>query len=186
VTAAGTGSFGAMKINNYNLPLFNNGSVTAQTKIVIPIQFVSSNYNFVEIKMSFLVSALADIALGGWTTSGGGGSSVGIAENGESFTPMNSTQVSTYYATSGTVKPALDVIAYNVYHQFTMTISKSNPTDTQSTRNHYTFQTTYSRNGYGTTRVIGSGHYNTPTLGSRILTPSTGTTSATWSTVHYY
>ena len=71
---------GSVKINNYSLPLFNNGSFSGAA-IAIPVNFTSSSYNSVEIKVQYYVSNICNVILSGNTSSNGSGTSLTVQES---------------------------------------------------------------------------------------------------------
>jgi len=181
---------GGISVNNYSLPLFNNGSAggASSNTLVIPIYLTSSfPYNFVEIKVGYKVTASCDITLSGNTGSTGGGTNLPVSENSEVLTANTTTSyASTNFTTTGKVATANASLGMN--HQFRMTITKGTGAagGTFGVRNCYLCDTSYSQSGVGTTRINGHGTINSNSLASIVLTTSTGFISATWNTVHYY
>ena len=180
---------GGISVNNYSLPLFNNGSAGASSNtLVIPIYLTSSfPYNFVEIKVGYKVSASCDITLSGNTGSTGGGTNLPVGENSEVLTANTTTSyASTNFTTTGKVATACASLGMN--HQFRMTITKGTGAagGTFGVRNCYLCDTSYTQTSVGTTRINGQGIISSNSLASIVLTTSTGFISATWNTVHYY
>ena len=173
---------GGIKINNYSLPLFNNGTSSAAATFAVPIQFVSSSYNYVEVKVYFTCSANCNVFLSGNTASNGTGTTLATTESCESFiNPTNQTSPTT--STSGCIANAL--ASAGTYSHFTLKMSKG-VTGTYSTRNMYDFATCYTWNAAGAARGSGVGHIDSTSLASIVLTPTTGNISGTWNTIHFY
>ena len=75
---------------------------------------------------------------------------------------------------------------FGIAGQCTLTMTKGNNSTMHSPRNYYSYQTVYSTNAIGTTKINGIGHMDSLALASIILTCSTGTINGTYSTAHYY
>jgi hypothetical protein len=187
ITASGlVNANGGISINNYVLPLFNNGSFSGSSRVVIPISFTSSSYNYAEVKVQFLTSTQCNITLSGNTASNGSGTSLAVQENGE-ITIQHTAQNTPVYTTTGVVATNVtgQVQAGNINYQFTIKITKFASGGT-FLRNYYSFETIYGWYTVGTARVNGMGHLDSSSLASIVLTCSTGNIGGTYSTIHYY
>jgi hypothetical protein len=170
---------GGIKVNNFSIPLFNNGTATTASPLVIPILFTSSTYNVVEIRVSFSVSVACDVQLSGNTGSTGGGTSIAATERCETIT-VNS---ATTFATNANV--VANAAFGGINHQVKISITKASGSAAPADRNLYLFDSSYSKSGVGGTRINGHGYLGTSTLASLVLTPSAGTITASWYTTHY-
>jgi hypothetical protein len=173
---------GGIKVNNYSLPLFNNGITTNGASVYIPVYFSGNTYSNVEIRGTFSLSAQTSIILSGYTT---GNSAVAVTEAGETITTFNAQSTPTYTA-NGTV--ASNMPPYGLGGMFVMNMS--NNLSSTYPRNYKNFQSTYTQNGVGATSARGMGQLPESSVSSPlnniVLTPSSGTITMQWSTVHYY
>ena len=175
----------SVKVNNFSMPLFNNGSSSSGSSAVIPIYLTQNSvYNLVEIKMSFSVNTLSSLlTFSGNTQSDGLGTNISLAETGETATACTSQGTPTY-TQNGTI--AINIPAVGIVNQLRFCITKGNNSTGYSNRNYYTFEASYCQNGVGATRCIGIGHFVSTSLASIILKPTGGTINTNWNTIHYY
>jgi hypothetical protein len=195
LSATGTGSFGnisttgnlavggAVNINSYPLPLFNNGIFSGSTKAVIPVLWVNNSYNLVEIKVTFICSVVCDVSISGNTASNGTGTTLPPQEHGET-TVKSTVQGTPVYTNTGVV--ATQCAALSINNHFKLSMSKGDAATGYSNRNYYCGDTVYVYNAIGTARVYAMGHFDSTTLASVVLTCSTGTISGTYNTVYSY
>jgi hypothetical protein len=130
------------------------------------------------------VSGTCTVSLKGNTNSDNSGTVISVTEAGETYTTSTGTRVPAN-TTNGTV--ASSVATSNINNLFRMTITKG----TVAIRNYYIFESSYALNGVGTCYARGIGHLDnvnmsTP-LNCVVLNMSGGaTTTAYWSTAHYF
>jgi hypothetical protein len=176
----------SIKVNNFSLPLFNNGSTAINNATIIPLFITQySVYNYVEIKINFTVNATtSSLTFNGNTQTDGGGTNLTVQENGETTTVSNAQGTPTY-TQNGVL--ASNIAAYGITNQIRMCITKGSNTLSYGNRNYYSFETTYVQNGVGTGRVVGIGHLDSNSLASLII-KCNGTLlmNTTWNTIHYY
>ena len=177
---------GTIARSGVKLPRFDNGTFSGASTAVIPILFSDTQYNYVEIKVSYQVtSSGCNVTLSGSTSSNGSSPFAG-SEIGET-TVKYSSQSSPVYTTSGYVSQTTESV--NICNNFIIKINRA--TGGTQARNNYMFETVYCWSGVGTAKVYGMGHFDTATnlsnaLSSIILTASAGTISGTYSTQHSY
>jgi hypothetical protein len=180
---------GTIARSGVRLPRFDNGSFSGVSVGVIPILFSDSTYNFVEVKVNYIVSAVSNVVLGGNTASNGSGSALSLSEFSEITTTHNAGTGGNIKTASGYISQTTEQLGVN--NQFSIKIVRASGTSTTGYRNHYSFDTVYCWSGTGTARVYGQGHIDSALnlsnqLLSILMTPSTGTISGTWNTQHYY
>ena len=185
---SGTGSFGSvsagsLSVNSYTLPLFNNGTFSGANKAVIPVSFYGSVYNLVEIRVTFICSAICDVSISGNTASNGTGTTLSPSEAGET-TVNASSQGTPVYTTTGSVATGCEKLSIN--NHLKMSMSKGNTGSIYANRNQYSVDTVYCHSGVSTARVYAMGHFDSTALASVVLTCSTGTISGTYNTVYSY
>ena len=142
--------------------------------------FTSSIYNLVEVKVTFICSAICDVSISGNTASNGTGTNLPPLECGE--TVKATVQGTPVYTTTGLVATQCEKLSIN--NNLMLRMSKGNVTNAYSIRNHYSVDTVYCYSAASTARVYAMGHFSSTILASIILTCSTGTISGTYNTVH--
>ena len=182
-TAGEINANGGIKINNYSLPLFRNGQVSAASNFVIPVYFSSSNYSYAEIKLSFQVSTISNITMYANTAVNNTGTNILPQENGEIATAFNSLSSPTY-TQSGTL--ATNVPAVGIMNQIKIYLTKGSGSGTYAQRNYYNFENSVCQNGVGTMKVSGFGHLDSGSLACVVVQCNTGTMTGYWNTIHYY
>jgi len=178
---------GTIARSGARLPVFRNGTFSGASTATIPILFADTNYNYVEIKVRFILSSIANITLSG---NNGSGTTMSIYEQNER-TVKHTSPFSPIYSNSGLIASGCEQLGID--NICTITIAQASSVS-YGNRYHYYFDTTYCWNGVGSTRVYGSGFLSATNggnqarqpLGNIILTCSTGTISGTYSTQHSY
>lgn len=176
---------GTIARSGVRLPRFDNGSFSGATTGVIPILFNNTQYNYVEIKVRYQVSAICNVTLSG-SISSNGSSPFGGSEIAETTVKFNA-QSTPVYTNAGYISQTTEIL--NIDNNFTIKIIRA--TGGSNGRNHYMFDNVYCWANVGTSRVYGMGHLDTATnlsnaLLSIVMTASTGTISGTYSTQHSY
>jgi hypothetical protein len=179
---------GTIARSGVRLPVFSNGTFSGASTATIPILFSDTNYNYVEIKVRFTLSAdsTTNVTLSG---NNGSGTTLSALEKNER-TVKYSAQSSPVYTASGLVANSCGGNGTDAV--CTITIIQASG-GAYGNRYHYTTDTTYCWYGVGTARLYGSGFLGTSInndarqpLGNVILTCATGTISGTYSTQHSY
>ena len=178
---------GTIARSGARLPVFRNGTFSGASTASIPILFTDTNYNYVEIKVRFTLSSIADVTLSG---NNGSGTTLSIYEVNER-TVKNNSQSSPIYTQSGLVASGCEKLGID--NICTITIAQASGTS-YGNRYHYMFDTTYCWAQVGSTRAYGSGFLSATNGGNSarqplaniILTCASGNISGTYSTQHSY
>ena len=132
-----------------------------------------------EVRVSYSLTATANVILSGNTSNSGTGSANTQLEVGET-TIKNNAQSSPVYTNSSYVAQNNYVTGYQNLVKFSMCKATATPY-----ANYYTFDSVFSWSGVGACRTSGMGDFQ-GTIGSIILTCSTGNINGTYTTIHYY
>jgi hypothetical protein len=182
---------GVIARSGVRLPRFDNSSFSGSASFSVPILFSDTSYNYLEIKIRYVVSAICNLSI---SFRDSNGTTLGFSECALTTVRWNyqSTPIYTTFtggATSGLF--ANDVETAGIDNNVILRIVRSTGGSNAGLRNHYSYDNVYCWAGIGTTRGYGQGHVDNaylggPALAFMTLTCSTGTISGTWSTVHSY
>jgi len=172
------------------LPRFDNGSFSGSASFSIPILFNDTQYNYAEIRVRYVTSAVCNINISATSYTN---AAMGFNECALTTVKWNA-QGTPVYSTFTSVNSGLfadTVEQVGLDNNFIFRINRSSGTSTTGLRNHYTYDNVYCLSGVGTARGYGQGHIDNASVGGSPLqfvtfTCSTGTVSGTYSTVHYY
>lgn len=182
---------GTIARSGVRLPRFDNGNFSDNSGVVVPILFSDTGYNYLEIKIRYVVSDICNISIQFQDTNGG---YLGFSECALTTVRWNNQGTPVYTTFTGGVTSGLfanDVERAGIDNNVILRIIRSTGGTNAGLRNHYSYDNVYCWAGIGTTRGYGMGHIDNayvggPALGSMTLVCSTGTISGTWSTVHSY
>lgn len=172
------------------LPRFDNNTFSGASSFTIPILFSDTNYNYCEIKLNYIVSAICDINISSQNTSN---TSLSFFEHGLTTVRWSSQNTPTYTTSTNTSNAtfALNVEKDGINNNVMFTIVRATGTSITGRRNHYYYDHVFCFAGGGASRAYGFGYINNtsvggPPIASITFTCSTGTVSGTYSTVHSY
>ncbi len=172
------------------LPRFDNNTFSGASSFTIPILFSDTNYNYCEIKLNYIVSAICDINISSQNTSN---TSLSFFEHGLTTVRWNSQNTPTYTTSTNTSNAtfALNVEKDGINNNVMFTIVRATGTSITGRRNHYYYDHVFCFAGGGASRAYGFGYINNtsvggPPIASITFTCSVGTVSGTYSTVHSY
>ena len=177
---------GTIARSGVKLPRFDNGTFSGATTAVIPIYFSDTQYNIAEIRFRIAVSTICNVTLSGNSNNAGNGTAFSNGEVGETVIKQNA-QASPLYFNSSFIATSMESASGTDGNGIIRIIRT--PSTTSNFRNHYSSEVVYCLNGVGTTRLVGMGWVGTTStlsIGSIILTVSTGTISGVYNTTHYY
>jgi hypothetical protein len=181
---------GTIARSGVRLPRFDNGSFSGSSSFSIPILFNDTNYNYCEIKVRYITSAICNINISATSYV-----NAAMAFNECALTTVKwnaqGTPVYTTFTGGTSGLFANDVEQVGLDNNLIFRIVRASGTSTSGIRNHYTYDNVYCWSGVGTARGYGQGHIDTASIGGSPLqfitfTCNTGTISGTYSTVHSY
>lgn len=182
---------GVIARSGVRLPRFDNNNFSGAASFSVPILFADTGYNYLEIKIRYVVSAICNISIQFQDVNGG---SLGFSECALTTVRWNNQGTPIYTTFTGGVTSGLfanDVETAGIDHNVILRIVRSTGGWNAGIRNHYSYDNVYCWAGVGTTRGYGQGHVDNayvggPAIGTMTLVCETGTISGTWSTVHSY
>jgi hypothetical protein len=181
---------GTIARSGVRLPRFDNGSFSGSSSFSIPILFNDTNYNYCEIKVRYITSAICNINISATSYV-----NAAMTFNECALTTVKWNAQSTPDYQTGTnstsVTFAVTVETAGIDNNIIFRIVRASGTSSSGQRNHYSYDHVYCWAGIGTSRGYGQGHIDNASVGGSPLqfitfTCSTGTVSGTYSTVHSY
>lgn len=181
---------GTIARSGVRLPRFDNGSFSGSTSFSIPILFNDTNYNYCEIKVRYVTSAICNINISATSYAS---AAMTFFETALTTVKWNA-QETPVYTTFTNVTSGLfanDVEQVGIDNSFIFRINRASGTFASGLRNHYSYDNVYCWAGVGTARGYGQGHIDNASVGGSPIqyitfTCSSGTVSGTYSTVHSY
>ena len=181
--------YGTIARNGLKLPRFDYGTLGPATSVSIPILFSDTQYNVVEIRFRYEVSAITDINMSATSTTP---ATMNLGEVGLTIVKYNSASAPSYYSNSGTTSFifASTVEKIGTGGNLMFRIVRSIGSGDVGNRNHYSYDNVYCWSSVGTARGYGQGHIDNtgvggPALAYLNLICVTGNINGTWSTTHY-
>lgn len=181
--------YGTIARSGLKLPRFDYGSLGPATSISIPILFSDTQYNMVEIRFRYQVSAKTDINMSATSTTP---ATMTLGEVGLTIVQYNTQSAPFYYNNSSTTSFifASSVEELGTGGNLMFRIVRSIGSGNVGQRNHYCYDNVYCWYGIGTARGYGQGHIDNtgvggPALAYLNLICTTGNISGNWSTTHY-
>ena len=181
--------YGTIARNGLKLPRFDYGTVGAATTVSIPILFSDTQYNMVEIRFRYVVSAITDVNMSATSTTS---VAMNLSEVGLTIVKYNSPSAPSYYSNVSTTSFifASTVEQVGIDNNLVFRIVRATGTSSTGIRNHYSFDNVYCWSGVGTSRGYGQGHIDTAGVGGPALaflnfSCVSGNINGSWSTTHY-
>ena len=181
--------YGTIARNGLKLPRFDYGTVGPATSVSIPILFSDTQYNVVEIRFRYEVSAITDINMSATSTTPatmtlGEVGLTTVKYNAQSAPDYNSSASTTSFIFAKTVE--MVGTGGNLMFRIVRSIGVGNA----GQRNHYCYDNVYCWSSVGTARGYGQGHIDNtgvggPALAYLNLICVSGNINGTWSTTHY-
>jgi hypothetical protein len=180
---------GTIARNGLKLPRFDYGTVGPATSISIPILFSDTQYNVVEIRFRYEVSAITDINMSATSTTP---ATMNLGEVGLTIVKYNAQSAPVYWNNAGTTSFifASNVEMVGTGGNLMFRIVRSIGSGGAGQRNHYSYDNVYCWSSVGTARGYGQGHIDNtgvggPALAYLNLICVSGNINGNWSTTHY-
>ena len=176
---------GTIARSGVKLPRFDNGTFSGSS-FSIPILFNDTQYNYVEFRVRYTISALGNVNISATSYTNAAMGFNECALTTVKWNLQNSPDYQSFTAVNSGVF-AVVVESAGIDNNLTFRITRASGTS----RNHYSYDHTYCWGGVGTARGYGQGHIVNASVGGSPIqfitfTPASGTVTGTYSTVHYY
>jgi hypothetical protein len=164
------------------LPRFDNGSASGSASFTVPILFSDSTYNYAEVKVRYISSAVCTLTL---SAKNSGNTQLFVQEMGVTTAKWNSMSSPDYQTSNGSTSGtfAVSVEQTGVDSMITFRVVRA---ANSGNRNTFSYNHAYCWTGIGAARAEGVGYISGTQLASITFTSNTGTLSGTYSTEHSY
>ena len=181
--------YGTIARSGLKLPRVDYGVLSAAASITIPILFSDTQYNMVEIRIKYYISASnVSVTMAATSTQP---AALTFSESGLTTIPYSNQGAPTYYVTATTSTSVIlfanNVESFGTYGNVLFRIIRPDATTGGYYRHHYSYDNVYCWSAVGTARGTGMGHIDNMSysLASITLAPGSGTINCTYSTTHY-